>query len=129
MKWVDREFYVLRAIGNGIVFMAECLADRIANRHRRYAARAYWHVWYAWRPVSIPEATVGSVVVPRHYVWLELVDRRRVNWFHRRYRSHTMPPGRFETHHYDHSVARWKGPVFKPLDQLGHFDLPEGATK
>lgn len=124
MKWVDREFYVLRAIGRALHTGLDRTFDAIWNWSQRYKSRRFWHAWYAWRPVSVREFTNDGVVVPRHYVWLEPVDRRRQNWFVRRYRSHTMAPGMFEAHRYSHADNRWEV-SHKRREELHHsWDHP-----
>jgi hypothetical protein len=116
MKWVDREFYVLRAVGNGIVFVMVAIADTIQHWSLRQRAKRSWHRWYAWRPVSLPEFSSDGVVVPRHYVWLEYVDRKR-RWFRRLYRPNTLPAGMYEYKTYDHSKNDWEIKI-RPLQQI-----------
>ena len=89
MKWVDHEYYL---IGKFFRWVEQCIERSL----ERGDAKRYWHSWFAWRPVSIPEAEHRSIVVKRHYVWLERVDRRRINPVWREYRSRTLDPGQYE---------------------------------
>lgn len=40
-------------------------------KERKRAARNLWHRRFAWLPVAIPEQKFESIVVHRHWLWLE----------------------------------------------------------
>lgn len=42
---------------------------RFKHHHRAPTDLSRWHVWFAWRPVTIGE----------HWIWLETVERRFVS--------------------------------------------------
>jgi hypothetical protein len=112
VKIKDYEYYFF-------VWLIDEIGDWLQRRRKRSYARTWWHRWYAWRPIRIPEAKYDDIVVPAHYVWLEHVDTRKVGWNWYNYRPNTLEGDVYQRIEKKVVNGEWAEQlVTKTLDQL-----------